>query len=109
MAWAFGITAVLRTASFFGMNVCLLLYDRWHALCLRTRQDDMVAAGLGDCGFSTRCWWHGSILLERVCFPIAGTIFGPIPTFQAVFSHLWTDRLEYRVSKKPVFGGEKCV
>ncbi|KAG2412934.1 hypothetical protein HFD88_010492 [Aspergillus terreus] len=108
IAWAFWVTGLLRASSFVGMNVCLVLYERWHALCLRVRRKDMLDASLPDCGFSPRRWWHVSFLLERICFPIAGTLYGPIPTFHAVFSHLWTDRLEYRVSKKPVFG-EKCV
>ncbi|KAF9891472.1 hypothetical protein FE257_003938 [Aspergillus nanangensis] len=109
LAWAFWLTNIIRTSSFVGMNICLALYERWHALCLNARRTDMLDACLGDTGFSPRVWWHMPYLLERICFPIAGTLFGPIPTFQAVFSHLWTDRLEYQVSKKPTFAVASMV
>ncbi|KAE8349682.1 glycosyl transferase family group 2-domain-containing protein [Aspergillus coremiiformis] len=103
MAWTLRVTDILRTSSFIGMNVCLALYERWHALCLHMRKKDMLDANLTDTGFSRRIWWRWSFLLERLCFPIAGTVFGAVPTFQALFSHFWTERLEYRVSKKPAF------
>ena len=102
---AFLITAILRTVSFIWMNMCLALYERWHALCLNTRRGDMLHANVSDTGFARRVWWHGEFLLERVCFPIAGTVFGAIPTLHAVFAHFWTDRLVYKVSRKPDFGG----
>ncbi|KAF7591868.1 hypothetical protein BBP40_000910 [Aspergillus hancockii] len=103
MAWTFRVTDILRTLSYLGMNICLALYERWHALCLHTRKEDMIDANLTDTGFSHRVWWHWPFLLERICFPVAGMVFGAVPTFQALFSHLWTQRLEYRVSKKPTF------
>lgn len=66
----------------------------------------MSAAKLTGTGFSPRTWWHPKYLLERLFFPIAGTVYGPIPAMHAVFSHFWTDRLVYRVSKKPAFVSE---
>ena len=54
-------------------------------------------------GCSPRIWYKPQYLLDRVCFPVAGTIFGAVPTLHAVFAHFWTDRLVYRVSKKPTF------
>ncbi|OJJ49028.1 hypothetical protein ASPZODRAFT_13765 [Penicilliopsis zonata CBS 506.65] len=103
LARTFRVTDLLRTACFLWMNVCLALYERWHALCLSARMKDMMLANLNDTGFSRRTWWHTKYLCERVCFPVAGTLYGAIPTLQAVFSHFWTDRLVYRVSKKPTF------
>ncbi|KAI9933082.1 hypothetical protein MW887_007553 [Aspergillus wentii] len=103
MTWTFWFTGLLRTSSFIWMNVCLALYERWYTVCLQSRRKDMLQANLTDTGFSQRTWWHTTHLLERICFPIAGTIFGGIPTIHAVFSHFWTDRLVYRVSKKPDF------
>ncbi|KAF4212100.1 hypothetical protein CNMCM8980_002093 [Aspergillus fumigatiaffinis] len=96
MAWAFDLTNVLRASSFIGMNMCIFLYEPWHALCVRTRKTDMQEANVADAGFSERVWWSPAQLVERVCFPIAGTVFGGIPTVHAVFSHFWTDRLVYR-------------
>lgn len=103
LAWAFWFTDLLRTLSFIGMNVNLTIYDRWHQLCLTARRQDMMQANLEDCGFSPRAWWQVRHLAERVLFPIAGTLYGAVPTLQAVFSHFWTDRLVYHVSKKPTF------
>ncbi|OQD79816.1 hypothetical protein PENANT_c043G00217 [Penicillium antarcticum] len=106
LAWAFSFTNTLRTLGFVGMNVCLALYERWHAVCLDSRMKDMREANLPDTGFSRRVWYHPQCLLERVCFPISGTLYGAVPTIHAVFSHFWTDRLVYRVSKKPTFSEE---
>lgn len=74
-------------------------------MCLNSRMNDMMHAKLPDTGFSQRKWWRMQYLLERLCFPVSGTVFGAIPTLHAVFSHFWTDRLVYRVSKKPSFAG----
>jgi hypothetical protein len=103
LAWTFSFTDALRAVSFIGLNICLAIYEGWHAVCVTSRSRDMARAGLHDTGFSFRKWWHWSHLLERVTFPIAGTIFGVIPAVHAEMSHFWTDRLVYRVSKKPTF------
>lgn len=106
LAWAFSVTNTLRTLAFLGMNVCLSLYERWHRICVNSRMQDMRAANLPDTGCSQRVWYRPQYLLDRICFPIAGTIFGAVPTLHAVFAHFWTDRLVYRVSKKPTFSLE---
>jgi hypothetical protein len=103
LAWAFGFTNTLRTLSFIGMNISLILYERWHAICLNSRVQDMHEANISDTGFSHRVWYRPQQLLERLCFPISGTLYGAVPTIHAVFSHFWTDRLVYCVSKKPTF------
>jgi hypothetical protein len=69
----------------------------------------MTAAGLTDTGFSPRAWRYSKYLLERVLLPTAGTVFGTVPTLHAVFAHFWTDRLVYRVSKKPTFEERKTT
>ncbi|CAL5871470.1 uncharacterized protein PFLUO_LOCUS5721 [Penicillium psychrofluorescens] len=103
VAWAFSVTNILRTMGFLWMNLCLVLYERWHALCLEARMQDMREARLADTGCSQRVWYKPTYLLERICFPVAGTLFGAVPMLHAVVSHFWTDRLVYRVSKKPTF------
>jgi hypothetical protein len=103
LAWTFSFTGMLRGLSFVWMNLCITLYDRWHAVCVNSRARDMARAGLADTGFSFRTWWYTRHLLERICFPIAGTIFGAIPAVHAEISHFWTERLVYQVSKKPTF------
>jgi hypothetical protein len=109
LAWAFSFTNTLRTLGFVGMNICLVLYERWHAVCLDSRVKDMREAKLPDTGFSRRVWYQPQYLFERLCFPISGTLYGAVPTLHAVFSHFWTDRLVYRVSKKPTFSEELGV
>lgn len=99
----FLVTGIMRTVSFLWMNGCLVLYEWWHAVCLDARRADMQRAGVADTGFARRTWWKGQFLLERICFPIAGTVFGAVPTLHAGFAHFWTDRLVYRVSRKPDF------
>jgi Glycosyl transferase family group 2 len=109
LAWAFWFTGLLRTITFLWMNVCISLYDRWYTLSLNARMRNMEIAGLLDTGSSPRAWWHRRHLLERICFPVAGTLFGSIPGVQAVVSHFWTDRLVYRVSKKPIFAASSIA
>ncbi|KAL1847740.1 hypothetical protein Plec18170_008401 [Paecilomyces lecythidis] len=104
--WAFSVTGLLRTLSFIGMNVNLSIYGYWHAMCLDMRMQDMRAANLTGTGCSRRVWYHPQYLIERICFPVAGTVFGALPTLHAVFAHFWTDRLVYRVSQKPSFSLE---
>ncbi|KAL4999375.1 glycosyl transferase family group 2-domain-containing protein [Aspergillus recurvatus] len=113
MASIFTLTALLRAVSFIWLNVCISLYNRWYKLCLDTRRQDTQLSsfglnhGLGEegSGSSDRTsWYRLTFLLERIAFPIAGTVFGAVPTIHAVFMHFWTDRLVYRVSKKPAFG-----
>ncbi|KAJ5664939.1 uncharacterized protein N7477_007387 [Penicillium maclennaniae] len=103
LAWAFSVTDIVRGMSFVGMNICLALYERWHTLCLNARMRDMQEANLPDTGCSQRIWWKPQYLLDRIAFPVAGTLFGAVPTIHAVFAHFFTDRLVYRVSKKPTF------
>jgi hypothetical protein len=96
---------ILRASSFIMMNICIIVYDHWHYFCVNTRSLDMMDAGIVDAGFSFRYRFSLSSLADRIIFPVAGTIFGPIPAVQAVISHFWTDRLEYQVSQKPTFLG----
>jgi len=99
--WAFQFTGLLRIISFVMMNICMVVYDHWHYFCVNTRSLDMMDAGVVDVGFSFRNRWARSFLLDRIIFPVAGTLFGPVPALQAVFSHFVTDKLVYKVSQKP--------
>lgn len=106
LAFTFAVTDALRAASFIGMNLCLFLYERFHSLCVNARMRDMQEANLPDTGCSTRTWHKPQHLLERICVPIAGTLYGAAPAIHAAFAHFWTDRLVYQVSKKPTFALE---
>lgn len=70
----------------------------------------MIAAGLAgkmDGGFSYRKNWRRNVA-DYVMFPIAGVIFGSVPSVVAQISQLWTLCLVYRVSKKPDRKGAPC-
>jgi len=101
LLWTFWFTGLLRALSFVGMNIAFCFYEGYHSVSVNARANDMDRAGLPD-GFTFRSW-HWKYLMERIFFPVAGTIFGSIPAVQAEVSHFWTDRLVYRVSKKPTF------
>ncbi|KAI2737068.1 CAZyme family GT2 [Penicillium roqueforti] len=103
LEWAFQFTGVLEVCSFIMMNICMIVYGNWHNFCVNTCLTDIMVAVVPDAGFSFRNEWNGGTLLERILFPMAGTLFGPVPAIQAVFSHFWTDRLVYKVSRKPSF------
>ena len=106
LKWAFSLNDVFRTSSFIGMNICLALNERLHAFCLHARMQDMREANLPDTGCAERIWYKPQFLLERICFPIAGTLYGAIPALHAIVFHFWTDQLVYRVSKKPTFAAD---
>ncbi|KAK9470370.1 glycosyl transferase family group 2-domain-containing protein [Dipodascopsis tothii] len=120
-----GMLSVLRTAAFFGVVVQFFCYERYHrlALVLRRRQvyDALAAAraatagrpvddparraahrlesGLHDEAFAERSLRTN--LLDYVLFPIAGAVFGAIPTMRAQALQFWTTSLVYEVSAKP--------
>ncbi|GAD98923.1 hypothetical protein NFIA_039750 [Paecilomyces variotii No. 5] len=103
------LTGLLRLGSFTMMNICMIVYHKWHHLCVSTRYMDMEVANFLEGGFSFRHWWDRGPLLDRVVFPLAGVLFGPIPAIHAVFSHFWTDQLVYQVSQKPSFKKAETV
>ncbi|KAL4923436.1 glycosyltransferase family 2 protein [Aspergillus undulatus] len=112
MIFTFQVTGLVRFLSFVAMNVNISLYNRWYKVCLQTRRNDaaQIPHGLDAGGFSDRSAWYSlPFLLERIAFPIAGTVFGAIPTVHAVFMHFATEKLAYRVSKKPAFGVASVV
>ena len=77
------------------------LYERYHWVCVSLRQSEMRKAGLYDeTEFSFRLgsrYW-----LEWIAFPISGVIFAALPMMVAQWSHLWTERLVYQVTAKPI-------
>ncbi|KAK5131172.1 hypothetical protein LTR08_001258 [Meristemomyces frigidus] len=82
-------------------------YEQYHKLCVRLRQDEMREAGMLDemterDGFSLSTFQVAGIF-EAALFPAGGLLYGAVPALQAVFSHVFTDRLTYVVSLKPQF------
>lgn len=101
----------LRTAAFFGVVVQLLLYESFHSTALRLRAEQITSAlssqttpevikqALGRVGFSARKKFVN--ILDYILFPVAGTVFGAVPSIKAQIMQLWTTNFVYRVSPKP--------
>ncbi|KAB8356635.1 hypothetical protein FH972_024212 [Carpinus fangiana] len=101
LSWAFNVTGVMRFLAFLMMVAALMLYERYHALCVGLRERAVRRSGLhydADT-FSKRTSWLYA--MDYVMFPVGGIIFGSLPAVVAQVCHLWTDRLVYHVSAKP--------
>lgn len=96
------ITAYMRLMSIFNFGMFFYLYEAYHYICVKGREDEMVRFGLADRmsgAFSYRSM--GKNCLDYCFFPIAGVAFGSVPTTVALLCHFWTLRLVYKVTKKP--------
>jgi len=108
LQWSFGFCGTLR---FIGLllTCCYLgLYESYHRICVRYREDDMKRAGLyldmlAGAGFAHRCWRRNWI--DYTCLPLTGMLFGTIPALVAYANHFFTDQLLYQVSAKPLAFG----
>lgn len=86
-------------------------YEQYHRLCTGLRKEEMRKAGLLEemaafDTFSPNVFLKGGIF-EAMVFPIAGFIFGVIPALQAVIMHVFTERLTYIVSLKPLLANRQ--
>lgn len=98
------LTEYARTANGVLMAICLsTAYANFYKVCVQARQWEMRKAGLHEFTFepSTRSRWSLGSILDILSLPITTMLFGTLPLLQAVLSHLWSDRLLYRVSGKP--------
>lgn len=101
MTYTFWICARLRDVSFVVMQAAFTFYYYYHTTCVQARREDQ--GHIDNIGDFSRRTWSWTFVLDRLAFPIAGVLFGSVPMIQAVVSHLFTNRLVYRVSKKPTF------
>jgi len=103
---ALDATGYLRAGGFFAMTIYFVVfYERYHEICVRAREHEMRKAELYHemaHNFSHRGRWKLTTLVDYVLFPVAGTIFGSVPLFQASISHFWSENLVYLVSAKPL-------
>ncbi len=110
IAWTFELTGYLRAIGFFSVALYLGLYERYHYICVTTREAEMRAAGLADGmqgGFSYRSFKQN--FLDYFAIPVVAPMFGSIPASQAQICHFWTQDLAYNVSAKPVRKGPKPI
>jgi hypothetical protein len=99
ISWIFGICNILRTAGFMEVALYLFLYEKFHKICISTRQKEMTDAGLAKgMHFSHRFVKRNFI--DYVMVPLVAPLYGAIPCAQAQICHFWTLDLVYAVSKK---------
>ena len=102
LVWALSFCGTLRFIGFCGTGLFIYLYESYHSVCVRNREDEMKRVGLWEDmqgGFAHRSWrknWS-----DYVAIPVNGTLFGTVPAVVAEVCHLWTDQLVYTVSAKP--------
>lgn len=99
ISWIFSICNWLRTLGFVQVAFYLALYERFHSICLETREKEMEDAGLSEgMHFSRRGIMKNAA--DYFMVPLVVPLFGSIPCAQAQISHFWTLDLVYSVSKK---------
>jgi hypothetical protein len=90
-------TTHMRNIAFVLFNVPFTLHQYMHDECASQRQAEYPHAYV-----ERRVWYDPRHLAERLAFPVAGAFYGIVPTLVAQVQHLWTDRLVYVVSAKPM-------
>ena len=82
-----------------------VFYEGYHKACVQARESEMKRVGLYEemeDNFSKRTKSNPLTWLDYLVFPIAGIIFGSVPLLHAAFAHFFSDRLDYKVSAKPI-------
>ncbi|KAG6002406.1 hypothetical protein E4U21_003111 [Claviceps maximensis] len=99
IAWTFTLSNILRTTGFMGVAFYLFLYEDFHRISVRAREQEMRKANLAE----GMCFSHRSLrknLVDYILVPLVAPLYGAIPCIQAELCHLWTVHLVYTVSKK---------
>ncbi|KAI1760979.1 glycosyl transferase family group 2-domain-containing protein [Hypoxylon sp. FL1150] len=99
LSWIWTVCNVLRTAGFMEVALLLFLYERFHKICVTTREREMHEAGLAK----GMCFSHRNVkknFVDYMLVPLVAPLFGSIPTAQAQVMHFFTLDLVYTVSKK---------
>lgn len=58
--------------------------------------------GQGGSGILGGLWEGGMMGFDFVLFPVAGIVFGTVPAVVALMSQMWSAKLVYKVSAKPM-------
>ncbi|KAI0013394.1 glycosyl transferase family group 2-domain-containing protein [Xylariaceae sp. FL0662B] len=99
LAWLFNLCNFLRTAGFMEVACMLFLYERFHKVCVSTREREMREAGLAK----GMCFSHRQVkknCVDYVMVPLVAPLYGAIPGAHAQIMHFFTLDLVYTVSKK---------
>ncbi|KAM0287661.1 hypothetical protein ACHAQH_000190 [Verticillium albo-atrum] len=99
LGWIFTISNILRTLGFMEIAFFLFLYERYHDVCVRAREREMIETGLAQgMNFSYRSAKRNFI--DYIMVPLVAPLYGSIPCAQAQICHFWTMDLVYTVSGK---------
>ncbi|KAF5017749.1 hypothetical protein F66182_10297 [Fusarium sp. NRRL 66182] len=99
LAWIFGWCNIIRICAFFQIAIYMSLYESFHQAGVAKREKEMTKAGLVDgINFSRRSLRKNWI--DYLIIPIVATLYGTIPSAQALICQLWSRDLVYTVSKK---------
>ncbi|EGY21734.1 hypothetical protein VD0002_g6205 [Verticillium dahliae] len=99
LGWIFAVCNIIRTVGIMEVALFLFLYERHHDVCVRTREREMIEAGLAqDMNFSYRSVKRNFV--DYVMVPLVAPLYGSIPCAQAQICHFWTVDLVYTVSGK---------
>lgn len=85
----YDLAAWMRIVSFLLTGVWLTLYMKYHNAALALQGRGVRISALHQ-------------LVHCIIFPVAGVIFGTVPTVVAQMCHFWTEWLTYSVSIKPL-------
>ncbi|OTB02130.1 hypothetical protein M426DRAFT_206238 [Hypoxylon sp. CI-4A] len=99
LGWVFTLCNILRTLGFMEVALMLFLYERFHKICVTTREKEMQDAGLSK----GMCFSHRELkknFVDYMMAPLVAPLYGAIPTAQAQIMHFVTLDLVYTVSKK---------
>lgn len=99
LGWIFSVCNVFRALGFMEVVAYLALYEGFHRICVKAREQEMTDAGLAEgMRFSHRSMKKN--VVDYVMAPLVAPLYGSIPCAQAQICHFWTLDLVYAVSKK---------
>ncbi|KAG7137248.1 hypothetical protein HYQ45_005399 [Verticillium longisporum] len=97
LGWIFTVSNIIRTVGIMEVALFLFLYERYHDVCVRTREREMIEAGLAqDMNFSYRSVKRNFV--DYFMVPLVAPLYGSIPCAQAQICHFWTVDLVYTMA-----------
>jgi hypothetical protein len=99
IAWTFEACNYLRILGMVAVFCYMVIYERYHQICVSTREAEMKAAGL-DQGMTFSKRSIRTNFLDYFIFPLVAPAYGSIPAIVAQIYQFWTVELVYTVSKK---------
>ena len=90
---------ILQMLSFIGTITMVTYYEKYHQWVGVERWERFTHLGKRS---SLQCKRTKLHLFDWVCGSVSGIVFGVLPLYHAQISHIFTNRLDYKVASKPV-------